>query len=72
MIEEKVSDFENLIKIDKTFVINNNNYEYQKTLARKNSQQKIMDAINKISDVENKQQEIESKLDLIIKHLGIQ
>lgn len=69
IIEEKVTNYDGFLKIDKSFIINNNDYEYQKTLSRKNSQQKMQSAIEKIDEVETKLINLEHKLDLILQYL---
>lgn len=63
MIEEKVKNYPDLVKVDKAFFVNSDKSAYAKALVRKKQK-------NHIHNLESRINSIEAKLDAIIKKLG--
>jgi len=62
-MKEKVRDYPGLVKVDRAFVVNTNDTEYRKALAR-NKQQK------KLEGMDARLTSLEGKLDQILSLLG--
>lgn len=62
-MKEKVRDYPGLVKVDRAFVVNSNEAEYHKALARITHQKKIAGMDSRLTSLED-------KLDRILSILG--
>ena len=70
MLQEKVKDHPDLVKVNKAFVINTNEAEYQRALARRKELNEQLQSRNRLNELEKKVNNIDTLLNKILDKLS--